>query len=286
MNRWNRKRTKTVDKTTRKLMDAGVLTVERRQALSRRGGLGRRSPYGFWSAVRYTFGLSLLLWWMPTFGQMIAGYVGGRRAGGPWRGAFAAFIPVAIFVAVIAMANHGIFTNEISYIATLPSYIGSGISAHFPVLAPYIDFATIYVATFVATLSSTLHLGLNGFLVTVIFAYIGGIVSYQRRKEIEFVSAGIPATVSTSPHRAVFSSSSSSRPVGWYAIHPESLSSLKKIPVASAYRARDSQKISQTSSKQSKSSKTKRKEQKKRTASKDQEKIGKKLAERALRNYR
>ena len=37
--------------------------------------------YSFWSAVKYTFTLSLLLWWLPIFGQMIAGYVGGRRAG-------------------------------------------------------------------------------------------------------------------------------------------------------------------------------------------------------------
>ncbi|HPP45635.1 MAG TPA: hypothetical protein PK446_07570, partial [Methanomassiliicoccaceae archaeon] len=37
--------------------------------------------YSFWSAMKYTFALSLLLWWLPVFGQMVAGYVGGRRAG-------------------------------------------------------------------------------------------------------------------------------------------------------------------------------------------------------------
>ena len=35
--------------------------------------------YSFWSASKYVLVLSLILWWLPMFGQMIAGYVGGRR---------------------------------------------------------------------------------------------------------------------------------------------------------------------------------------------------------------
>jgi len=110
-----KKKSKTADKTTKKLMDSGVLNVDRRGTYSRKVANESHPPYGFWSAVQYTFVLSLFLWWMPTFGQMIAGYVGGRRAGGPWKGAIAAFIPVAIFIIVLAMANHGILSEEISH---------------------------------------------------------------------------------------------------------------------------------------------------------------------------
>lgn len=222
---------------------------------------------------------------MPTFGQMIAGYVGGRRAGGPWKGVLAALIPVAIFLTVVGMASHGILTNEISFVANLPSYVGSGISAHVPVLAPYIEFITVYVATFVGSLSLTLKFGLNGYLVTVIFAYIGGIVSYQRRKEKEFVGSGAPVRLSAPARQAVVANASPSRPTGWFDAHPESLDSMKKIPVASRSKAGSPKRVSQTSSKPTKPPKIKKK-QKEATTSKKQEMVGKKLAERALRNYR
>lgn len=222
---------------------------------------------------------------MPTFGQMIAGYVGGRRAGGPWKGVLAALIPVAIFLTVVGMASHGILTNEISFVANLPSYVGSGISAHVPVLAPYIEFITVYVATFVESLSLTLKFGLNGYLVTVIFAYIGGIVSYQRRKEKEYVSSGTPVRLPGPARQAVVTNASPSRPTGWFDAHPESLDSMKKIPVASRSKAKSPKRVPQTSSKPTKPPKVKKK-QKEATASKKQEMVGKKLAERALRNYR
>lgn len=276
---------KTSDKTTRKLINAGVLTVNRKRFPTQQPRSTRRPPYSFWSAVRYTFALSILLWWMPTFGQMIAGYVGGRRSGGPWKGVLAALIPVAIFLLVVGMADQGILTNEISFVANLPSYIGSGISTHVPILAPYIEFATIYVATFVESLSLTLQFGLNGYLVTVIFAYIGGIVSFQRRREKEFAGSGTPVRVSAPTRQTVAASVPSSQPTGWFEAHPESLESMKKIPVASRSKARMPKRVPPDSGKPTRRTKSK-KMQKRPAASKKQEMVGKKLAERALRNYR
>lgn len=46
--------------------------------------------------------LSILLFWLPLFGSLIAGFVGGRIAGTPSRGVLAATIP-AIVVALIAV---------------------------------------------------------------------------------------------------------------------------------------------------------------------------------------
>jgi len=36
------------------------------------GHFHHRATYSMWSAVKYVFVLSLLLWWLPTVGQMIA----------------------------------------------------------------------------------------------------------------------------------------------------------------------------------------------------------------------
>ncbi len=44
-----------------------------------------------WMAV-----LSLLLFWLPLFGPLIAGHVGGKTAGSPSRGLLAALIPAAV----------------------------------------------------------------------------------------------------------------------------------------------------------------------------------------------
>jgi hypothetical protein len=38
--------------------------------------------------------LSILLFWLPTFGPLIAGYVGGRRAGSAGRALAAALLPM------------------------------------------------------------------------------------------------------------------------------------------------------------------------------------------------
>ncbi|MCJ2555659.1 MAG: hypothetical protein LN415_00925 [Candidatus Thermoplasmatota archaeon] len=291
MTRWKRK-SKTADKTTKKLMDSGVLNVGRRDTYSRRVANESHPPYGFWSAVQYTFVLSLFLWWMPTFGQMIAGYVGGRRAGGPWKGAIAAFIPVAIFIAVLAMADQGILTEELSYVAGVPSYIASALHANVPVLAPYIEFVAVYVTTFVESLALTLGLGLNGYLVTVIFAYIGGVVSSQRRSEMDYTRAGVPTVIVAGQYNSPFAAAKSPVPRGWDDGQQTTLGSMKKIPVASGKKASGQGKGTATpakpKSKPGKRAETKAKGQKKKstTTAEDRERIGRKLTERALKNYR
>src|SRR3972149_10597485 len=50
------------------------------------GRFGHHASYSMWGAMKYVPVLSVLLWWLPTFGQMIAGYIGGRRSGGPGGG--------------------------------------------------------------------------------------------------------------------------------------------------------------------------------------------------------
>jgi hypothetical protein len=50
------------------------------------------------------------------------------------------------------------------------------------------NFATSYLNEFVALMQSTASLRLDSYLITVAFAYIGGILSDQTRRELEYVS--------------------------------------------------------------------------------------------------
>src|SRR3990172_7864540 len=68
----------------------------------------QQAAFSFGSAVKYVTILSILLWWLPTFGQMIAGYVGGRRAGSPWRGVAASLVPVVLIFVALSVVDQGI----------------------------------------------------------------------------------------------------------------------------------------------------------------------------------
>ncbi len=57
--------------------------------MSRRGSI--------FSAMGWMVGLSAVLFWLPVIGSLIAGYVGGRKAGGVWPAVWAALLPGALF---------------------------------------------------------------------------------------------------------------------------------------------------------------------------------------------
>lgn len=160
----------------------------------------RRSAFSFWSATKYVMILSLLLWWLPVFGQMIAGYVGGRKAGSPWRGVAAAILPVIAIFSVITLIDY-----------LLPSYAdgtGSasaslliGIVSAVPFVGPYLDFTREYVSQFLSSLQGASPYEMNSYLLTIAFAYVGGILADQARREIDAVSgtAGNHTTVMIAP---------------------------------------------------------------------------------------
>lgn len=63
------------------------------QAEESKGSIGAAI---FWMAL-----LSVLLFWLPVFGPLIAGYVGGKKAGSAGRGAIAALLPGFIVAGII-----------------------------------------------------------------------------------------------------------------------------------------------------------------------------------------
>lgn len=183
-----RKGSRIKDETTSSLVHSGVYhlsdTYDDEEAKKFEGPV----VYSFWSAVKYTFTLSLLLWWLPIFGQMIAGYVGGRRAGAPWKGMLAALVPVIFIFIVSGLVRIGIIPTVIFGVDLSPDAIVAVITANVPVLQPYVEFVNMYLTNFFTSLHSTANLGLDSYVTTVAFAYIGGVLSQQNRRELELLA--------------------------------------------------------------------------------------------------
>lgn len=161
---------------------------------------GVRVIYSFWSATKYVLILSILLWWLPLFGQMIAGYVGGRRAGSPWKGVLAAVLPLVMIFVIVSSVQpgtpFGTLFEEAFGVALQPAAILAAVSDNVPLLAPYIQFSTEYLQSFVSALEGQSPYEMNSYILTIAFAYIGGIMAEQSRREIE-ASAGTVSSHTT-----------------------------------------------------------------------------------------
>ena len=68
----------------------------------------------------WMFVISLLLFWLPGIGSLIAGIVGGKRAGGIMAGITAALLPGIIFAVILTFAG--------AFLPTLP-LVGAAIGA-------------------------------------------------------------------------------------------------------------------------------------------------------------
>jgi hypothetical protein len=183
-----RKGSRIRDSTTSSLVHSGVYhladTYDDEEAKKFDGPV----VYSFWSATKYTFTLSLLLWWLPIFGQMLAGYVGGRRAGSPLKGMMSALVPVIFIFIVTMLVRAGIVPTVIFGIDLAPEAIAAVVAANVPVLEPYIAFVDMYLTSFFTSLHSTASLGLDSYVTTVAFAYIGGVLSQQTHREMLLLS--------------------------------------------------------------------------------------------------
>jgi hypothetical protein len=156
--------------------------------------------YSFWSASKYVLILSLMLWWLPMFGQMIAGYVGGRRAGGPWKGVAAAVVPVVSLYAIATGFSSGLLPSHAFGVAIAPSLIGASLTHSIPFVSPYLHFSSEYVGSFVKMLEGSSPYGINVYVITVAFAYVGGILAEQSRREIEYTAGSVTSNTTVLVH--------------------------------------------------------------------------------------
>jgi hypothetical protein len=169
------------DATTNALMNKGIYSVH----------YPEEQPNKWWTAWKehnilsgmwYVFILSCLLWWLPVFGQMIAGYIGGRRAGSPTKGLMVAIIPVFIIMLLFIGMDIGVLPFLVS-LAQLPSMVMNGIQSVSPSAASYINGIFEGLAPLVG-------LNANGFLIVVVFGLIGGMMADLNKKEISKATGG------------------------------------------------------------------------------------------------
>ena len=156
--------------------------------------------YSFWSASKYVLILSLMLWWLPMFGQMIAGFVGGRRAGSPWKGVAASIVPVVGLYCVMTGFESGFLPSHVFGVAIAPAAISAALSSGIPFISPYIQFSSEYVGSFVQALAGSSPYGINTYVLTVVFAYVGGVLAEQNRREIEYSSGAVMNTTTVLVH--------------------------------------------------------------------------------------
>src|SRR5512136_633233 len=149
---------------------------------------GEGPPFSFWSSARIILILSFLLWWIQPAGPMIAGYVGGRRSGSAMKGVFAAILPVAVVLIANTAYTKGVGSSQIDLVASLPQAVAGGAASILPFLMPYKEFLVGYMTGFVKALQSTFGMGTNGYLMVIIFAYIGGLIADQTRRELFYKS--------------------------------------------------------------------------------------------------
>jgi len=228
------------DPVTQRLVQGGVLSLHTDEGIYQASRGRTKFPYSFVSGVKYILTFSLLLWWLPTLGQMIAGYVGGRKTGGPWKGVAAAILPVALIFGLSYMYDHGVLTDQIQFAISIPAMVGGSVAAMIPVFSPYIEFAMEYLAAFVGTLRVTFAAGLNGYFVTIIFAYIGGVVGQQVKRELVIRTASPYTALPTLSSGVQMSTTSDNmrRSKTWWGKHPETLDEMRKIPVKTVAKKR------------------------------------------------
>jgi hypothetical protein len=139
--------------------------------------------HNFWSGVKYIIMLSFMLWWLPVIGQMVAGYIGGRRAGSPIRGTIAALIPIDLLLVFNILLATGYMANG-DQIYAAPGTISSIVATNAPFFFPYLDFSFLYLANIFSSFQAVLAFEPSVYFIVVVFAGLGGLMADQNRKEI------------------------------------------------------------------------------------------------------
>lgn len=185
--RFRKKKEEDVDPTTKRLLEQGIIKVKQdkkreKTAVEKLKEFGMVT-YDFWSGVKYIIVLSAILWWLPLFGPMLAGYVGGRRTGGPRKGFFASVVALIAIGIVHFLLMSAYIPAEVITMMDTPSLI-VGYVSQYEIVAPYVTFMQMYWGSFFTSILGGLPYSPNSYLITTIFAYIGGMISIDRQREL------------------------------------------------------------------------------------------------------
>jgi hypothetical protein len=142
--------------------------------------------YGIVRGMTWTVILSALLFWLPILGPATAGYVGGRKAGGPLRGIIAVAIPAIVMFVLLATLQEGL--------GIVPTGLVGGADIDLDGVADYPAAAVPLIGSLEQSLNTWIAAPPDVLFIMVAFALLGGALSSLRRHEEETVieKVGIP----------------------------------------------------------------------------------------------
>ena len=141
------------------------------------------------SALRWTFMLSMLLWWVPFIGQAAAGYIGGRKAGTPARGMVVAGVIALALIGITMVLGAGII-GGFDFLNTDPAALVAAMEMDFPIIGTLLAFLLMFMQGISSTVIGTTSLKIPIYIITVVFGFIGGAVAEMHKKE---AAQSIPA---------------------------------------------------------------------------------------------
>ena len=147
---------------------------------------GQRSVYDTRSGTLLTIVLLFVLGWIPMIGHMVAGFVGGRRAGSPARGliattvgTLAVLLVLFIIVESIRGINAALLNDPEGEIMTL--------TASAPLFQQLFNLFLDYTRQLFGSADFSINYGV--YMVTIPFGIIGGIFADQAQKETRIIVA-------------------------------------------------------------------------------------------------
>jgi len=163
---------------------AGILSVLERNRKKDTGAEEKKESLfsNIFSAIRYTFLISLLLWWLPIIGQAFAGYVGGRIAGTPARGMAATLIVALGLIGLMLVLSSGAI-GGLDFLNTDPKVIIQNVGMDFPLLGTLLMYIMMFIQGFFAFFGGTTSMAVNIYIITVVFGLIGGLLAERHTKE-------------------------------------------------------------------------------------------------------
>jgi len=152
-------------------------------ALIEASGVNSRSFYDPKSGLFFAVLLSFFLWWIPYLGQMIPGYVCGRRAGSIKNGLISVVVASIILIISTAIIS-GLLS--IMFMEGNTAFINTFGGMTNGIIVGIYDF-TNYLASFATISNGGLYVNVNAFAMLIAFGVVGGVMSDQSRKEIRII---------------------------------------------------------------------------------------------------
>ncbi|MGN1044465.1 MAG: hypothetical protein ACI4Q9_00720 [Candidatus Methanomethylophilaceae archaeon] len=155
-----------------------------RGAIDGATGIGSNSFYDCKSGVFIASVLAMALSWIPHLGLMVAGFVGGRRAGSMSRGVLVGLASSVAVLSVALVLNIGfakLFTPEYQSVI-------DGISAVSPQIVAAMESVNEYLTVnFVSVEAGNVSVPFGKYALLTAFSLIGGVLADQARKEVRII---------------------------------------------------------------------------------------------------